>query len=83
MAVVAQPWPNIGDVIPDAVQDVEGKPPFIYPFRYQPGDRMVQGMGTIEYALNQQLIAGALSEEQAQASAKNSGIENYTPKTIS
>lgn len=73
-SIVAAHWPAIGEVIPQAVQDVQGEAPFIYPYRWVYGDRMVAGMGTVEYTLKQQVIAGAITVEQALESAQNSGL---------
>jgi len=75
--IVAQPWPNVGDVIPQAVQDTDGKV-YIYPFRWQFGDRQVEGMGTAEYAIRQQFIAGALTEQEAEGAANNNGVANFS-----
>ena len=81
MATVAQPWPQLGDAIPDAVEDVPGQAPWIYPFRWQPGDIMVKGMGTLKYTLDQQVRAGAILPAQAEESARNSGLTDYHAPT--
>jgi hypothetical protein len=81
MATQAQHWPKPGEAIPLAVEDVPGEPPFVYPFRWQAGDIMREGMGTLQYTLDQQVRAGAILPAQAEESARNAGITDYHAPT--
>lgn len=78
---VAQPWPQVGSVIPDAVETPQGADPFVYADDCQPGMIMQEGFGTLAHALDRQVLTGRISPEQAKISWANSGKKDgdYTP----
>lgn len=75
----AQPLPPVGGVVPDAVENVPGQPPFIYVPGFVEGDKLQPGEGSMAYALDAEIRKGMISEDQARQSASIMGLSGYVP----
>ena len=84
MATIAQPWPEVGQPIPQAVETPAGHEPFIYADDCQPGDLMQEGFGTLKHALDRQVLTRTITAQQALESWENSGRTGgeYTPPVL-
>jgi hypothetical protein len=84
VATPAQPWPQVGQPIPEAVEVPEGSSPFIYADDCQPGMIMQEGFGTLAHALDRQVLTREITPQQALDSWENSGEPGgtYTPPAV-
>lgn len=85
---VAQPAPQVGQIIPDVVQDQVVYRPgttipdwqatdaraFTFPEGWQAGDKLTADEGTVADVLNSEVLAGRITREQAIQSAQASGL---------
>lgn len=84
---VAQPAPQVGQTIPNAVEDTvytnpDGTPnwqetlahAFVYREGWQAGDKLEADQGTVADVLNREVLEGRITPEQAIQSAQASGL---------